>query len=463
MTEYFSLLRKHQNKTGEEAKEPPELPGETSPVEEMESLLLSEDELPGGVGGYQCLEDTLLCEEEAADTSDDSSDKGEASGGGISASAEVSPEPAPEGGTAVSEGDDERGGDVDSAPPPVGSEAATDDSFPMQEHEFPEGGSEDSERDELSAHVRKWLRRFITISYAVMHASRRNQPYDMEPLQKHVSNLLVWLERDASLVNVLELELEQADFARRIPEGHDDLRQLVVKSVMMLLYAVKTTAELKSPFKIRLRLVMAAVLQHVGMAQVPEGILSKTGRLSPDELAEIREAPAKGAAWLERCGVTDEYILRAAAESNERVDGSGPRGLQGKDICYSARLIGLLSMFEAMIHARSYRKRMLPREAVRVVVQKFKSAFDRTMLKALLDAISLYPVGSFVRLNSKEIGKVIFCHPRLPLRPVVRVMMDEYGEEIPPREIDLKKHPNLMIEQCAYEDNIASLLTEEPE
>lgn len=444
--------------------------------EEMERLLLSEEEPEQAQEEAAAvrLEDALLCDE-----------------------AEVEPPPAPTGSEgvplavagrrdggpqgdmverrategAVSSDGIDRPSTVDAEPPPHSGGDSSD---------LPEGAPEPpraaawrppiddvaelpEDHDQVSAHVKRWLRRFIDISYALFHACRQHRPFDLGPLQKQIANMLLWLERDALLVNALELELEQADFESSIPEGHDDLRQLVIKSVMMLLYAIKTTAELRTPFKVRLRLVTAAVLHHIGMAQVPERILSKSGRLSPEELAEIREAPAKGMVYLQRCGITDEYVLRAASEFNERVDGSGPRGLQGKEICYSARLIGLLSMFEAMIHKRSYRKRLLPREAVRVVVQKYKHAFDRAMLKALLDAISLYPVGSYVRLNSREIGKVIFCHPRLPLRPVVRVMMDEYGEEIPPREIDLKQHPNLMIEQCAYEDDLSSLFTKVPE
>ncbi|MDX8404813.1 MAG: HD domain-containing phosphohydrolase, partial [Mariprofundus sp.] len=314
---------------------------------------------------------------------------------------------------------------------------------------------------QVSTHIAQWLQQFIAMMYALFRDCRKHEAHDIKPLEKHVTNLLIWLERDAELINALELELELANFKQHARNGRDDLVQLVMKSVMMLLYCLKTTAELKTPHDTRIRLVTASILQHVGMAQISPDILGKKGRLSPEELAEIREAPSRGKRYLQSCGIEDEYLLRAADESNERVDGSGPRGLQGKEICYSARLVGLLSMFEAMIHVRSYRKRMLPREAIRVVVQKFKPAFERTMLKALLDAISLYPIGSFVKLNSKEIGKVISCHPRLPLRPIVRITMDEYGNEIPPREIDLKNHPNLMIEQCAYEDDIKSLLIQE--
>ncbi|MDQ6965207.1 MAG: HD domain-containing phosphohydrolase [Mariprofundales bacterium] len=420
MTDYFKLLRQHQGRDDNSSALQVEREADLTSEHDLlisEELLPPEEELPPPL-----LEDELLCEEESV----------------------TATPPAPTTPTTP-----ERAAE---SPPP------TLDSLPTIAKITSNNTDTD---DEVATLIAQWLTTFVTMMHTIFQHCRQSQPVDIEPLQRHITNLIIWLERDTQLINALELELETVDLTTHTDLKHDDMLQLVMKSVMMLLYCLKTTEELKVTHETRVRLALAAVLHHIGMAQVSPDILNKTGRLSPDELAEIKGAPAKGCAYLKSCNIEDEYITRGADESNERVDGSGPRGLQGKDICYSARLIGLLSMFEAMIQVRSYRKRMLPREAIRVVVQKFKPAFERTMLKALLDAVSLYPVGSFVKLNSKEIGKVISCHPRHPLRPIVSITMDEYGESIPSRNIDLKKHPNLMIERCAYEDDIQTLLHQE--
>jgi len=429
MTGYFDLLRQHQKESTQETTPPQDSASANNHTDDL--LLISENELPPEASFTPShLEDELLCEETEA----------------VSEPQTLPVEDPPEAVITHDDNDQPKAAIAQPTAPLVDDNISTH-----------------NDEDQVANHISQWLQTFVEITHAIFRHCRHHQSSDIQPLKKHITNLLLWLERDTQLINSLELELEQADFKKVTHDDHDDILQLIMKSVMMLLYCLKVTAELKTSHDVRIRLLMASVLQHIGMAQIPPSILNKKGRLSPDELAEIRDAPSKGKAYLQSCGVDDEYLLRGADESNERVDGSGPRGLQGKEICYSARLIGLLSMFEAMIHVRSYRKRMLPREAVRVVVQKFKPAFERTMLKALLDAISLYPIGSFVKLNSKEIGKVISCHPRLPLRPQVRITMDEYGSEIPAREIDLKKHPNLMIEQCAYEDDIQALMHVEEE
>ncbi|MDX8395643.1 MAG: hypothetical protein R8K22_04435 [Mariprofundaceae bacterium] len=79
------------------------------------------------------------------------------------------------------------------------------------------------------------------------------------------------------------------------------------------------------------------------------------------------------------------------------------------------------------------------------------------MLKALIESISLYPVGTYVQLNSGDVGQVIRISPRLPLRPFVIINMDSHGNALPPREIALKDQPNLMVQRCMYEEGLTEL------
>ncbi|MDQ7001436.1 MAG: hypothetical protein Q9N02_01960, partial [Ghiorsea sp.] len=75
---------------------------------------------------------------------------------------------------------------------------------------------------------------------------------------------------------------------------------------------------------------------------------------------------------------------------------------------------------------------------------------------ALIEAVSLYPVGTFVQLNTGEIGQVTMVHSKFPLRPMVYINMDSQGNAITVREIDLKLQPNLMIQKCMYEESLRS-------
>ena len=242
-----------------------------------------------------------------------------------------------------------------------------------------------------------------------------------------------------------------------IRDADTDLGDLVEKSVMMMLYAIKMGRQLRFNEDELHALVLAGMLHHIGMAQISADIRHKKKKLKPAEMDRIHAAPERGVEYLRQCGIRDDRILTAASQAQERFDGSGPAGLKGNEISRTARIIGLLSMFEALIHYRPYRKRLLPRDAIRELLIHHKSTFDPAFLKCLIDAISLYPVGTYVQLNSGDIGQVIRVHRRLPLRPVVHLSMDRHGNGIMPRDVNMQAQPTLMVKRCMYPEDVSEI------
>jgi len=304
--------------------------------------------------------------------------------------------------------------------------------------------------------ISNWLSQCSQEINELFKLAKSGNPADVQPLIEQLNIFLNRLTDNEKLIDTLELEISNQ--TKRISTFDPDLGSLIQKSVMMMLYAIKIGRRLKLNTNDELRShVLAAMIHHIGMSQISSEIRNKKEKLSKDEINEIRTASQKSYDYLSQCNITDAAILQAASQAQERYDGSGPQSLSGSNIAYSARVIGLLSMFEALIHYRPYRNRLLPLDAIRELVNHHKNAFDPSMLKALIESISLYPVGTYVQLNSGDVGHVIQVHPRLPLRPVVRIMLDSHGEPIPPREIDLKAQPNLMVQRCMYEEALLEL------
>ena len=105
-------------------------------------------------------------------------------------------------------------------------------------------------------------------------------------------------------------------------------------------------------------LVMSAQLSQLGKLFVPRDLLTKQGRLTDEELAEIRRAPEHAARVLSSVDF-DLPIARALHEMYENLDGSGyPRGLKGEEILFEARLLGVLNAYCAMVSERAYRQGM---------------------------------------------------------------------------------------------------------
>ena len=307
-----------------------------------------------------------------------------------------------------------------------------------------------TENNLSSFDVSSWLVSTIEKVQGIFHDAKAQKPTDIAVLQTQLSALLPQLKSKSHTLDKLELEVSKN--IQIICNTDISMNDLVQKSIMMMLYTIKIGFQLKMEQQDLIQQAVAAMVHHIGMATVPDEIRNKTGKLTDEELQLIKQAPVRAVEYLETCQIDNEAVLIAAAQANERYDGSGATGLSGRKITLTGRIIGLLSMFEALIHIRPYRQRLLPRDAIRELVNNHKKAFDPMLLKALIESISLYPVGTFVQLNTGEIGQVITVHNKFPLRPVVHINMDKYGNIIAKREVDLKLQPNLMIKKCMYEE-----------
>ncbi|HUI72673.1 MAG TPA: HD domain-containing phosphohydrolase, partial [Spirochaetia bacterium] len=128
-----------------------------------------------------------------------------------------------------------------------------------------------------------------------------------------------------------------------------------------------------------------------------------------------------------------------ALQHQERWDGQGyPRRLHGEDINISARVVAVADAYVAMINNRPHRSSMIGYSAVKNVLNDNGRHFDPKILKVFLESMGIYPIGSIVQLNNSAIGRVVETHSDAPLRPVLELIIDEYGNTVGEREtIDL--------------------------
>lgn len=192
---------------------------------------------------------------------------------------------------------------------------------------------------------------------------------------------------------------------------------------------------------------LAACLHDVGMVMVPRRILDKPEALSPDEMALVRQHPEKGFRILQTLGPEFEWLANVALQEHEREDGSGyPRGLAGDQIHEYAKIVGLADVYEALSHHRPYRQMSSPVDVVKSLISGERRRFPDRILKGFIRGLSAFPVGSVVRLNSKEVGRIVATNPALPLRPIVEVLQGPKGERLdPPRRLDLATNTLLYI------------------
>lgn len=120
---------------------------------------------------------------------------------------------------------------------------------------------------------------------------------------------------------------------------------------------------------------MGAFLHDLGKTEVAEEILNKPGRLTDEERAAMERHPVIGDEML--APVEFPWDIRPMVRSHhERWDGRGyPDGLAGESIPLSARILRIADVFDALTTARSYRRRLSPQEALRIM-EEDTGSFD---------------------------------------------------------------------------------------
>jgi diguanylate cyclase (GGDEF)-like protein/putative nucleotidyltransferase with HDIG domain len=141
-------------------------------------------------------------------------------------------------------------------------------------------------------------------------------------------------------------------------------------------YARELAREMGLPESERRAVNAAALLHDIGKLAVPEHIISKPGRLTPEEFERMKVHPIVGAEILD--SIQFPYpvgpIVRA---HHEKWDGSGyPYGLKGEEIPIGARIVSAVDCLDALASDRQYRRAVPLDEAMRWVVAQSGKSFD---------------------------------------------------------------------------------------
>ena len=224
-------------------------------------------------------------------------------------------------------------------------------------------------------------------------------------------------------------------------------RKEALSAVNCMLLSVVIGFSLKLTSHRLLQLATAGLMHDVGMLKIEKSILAKQGKLTEAEVNQMRTHSALGYRIISRDLKYPEDIARAALEHHERWDGKGyPRRLQGSEIGLFSRVVTVADAYEAMVSERPYRNPMIGYTAMRAILSDNGKHFDPQVLKAFLESMGIFPVGSIVQLNNSSIGRVSENHPEAPLRPRLDLLIDELGNRLEGHEaLDLLAKKALFI------------------
>ncbi|MCR5279430.1 MAG: HD domain-containing protein [Lachnospiraceae bacterium] len=138
---------------------------------------------------------------------------------------------------------------------------------------------------------------------------------------------------------------------------------------------------------------MSAPLHDVGKINIPDAILNKPGKLSPEEYEIMKSHTTSGKRILENAISSmegDNYLKEArnmAAYHHERWDGKGyPEGLHGEVIPLSARVMAVADVFDALSSSRVYKSALPFDEAVRIISEGSGTQFDPLCVEVFVES-----------------------------------------------------------------------------
>ncbi|MDR2471098.1 MAG: HD-GYP domain-containing protein [Treponema sp.] len=216
--------------------------------------------------------------------------------------------------------------------------------------------------------------------------------------------------------------------------GHMMAKNSINTAILAALIAM----ELKFTHHKVMQVVTGALLHDVGMLRLPKEITGKSGGLSEAELQRMQAHPLYAYKIITKELLYPEDVGLVALQHHERWDGEGyPRRMAGADIDMGARIVSVADAFEAMVSEKPYRNSMMGYQAMKNLLSDNSRRFDPDVLAAFIKTMGIYPIGSIILLNNGAIARVTEVQGDAPLRPKIRILIDEFGKMFKQDEGDL--------------------------
>jgi len=174
-----------------------------------------------------------------------------------------------------------------------------------------------------------------------------------------------------------------------------------------------------------LELGVGCLIHDAGMLFVKPRIAETTRVLDRIEFLEITKHTVVMFDLMSQIPNIAHGSLMVAYQMHERCDGSGyPRGRKAGQIHHLAKISSVCDVFVALISPRPHRPGMLPYHAMEQIIHGArKGLFDHAVVRALLNTVSLFPIGSFIETTDGRVGKVLRANRELYTQPVVELWL----------------------------------------
>ncbi|MCO5102146.1 MAG: DUF3391 domain-containing protein [Burkholderiaceae bacterium] len=238
---------------------------------------------------------------------------------------------------------------------------------------------------------------------------------------------------------IVDSMVENPDALLWVARLREESVQTYQHGVKVALYLVALGRHLGFPRGDLSNLGMIGMLADVGKTRLPTALLEKPGMLSPAEYNIVKEHVRLGLDALASSVQLAPPIVEGIAQHHERLDGSGyPKGLRADEIGVYGRMSAIVDSFVALITARAYANACAAQDALMNLYEWAGTSFHEPLVEQFVQAVGIFPVGSFVELSTGEIAAVLAHNRVRRLEPRVLVLTTPDKTPLPaPFERDL--------------------------
>jgi putative nucleotidyltransferase with HDIG domain len=171
-------------------------------------------------------------------------------------------------------------------------------------------------------------------------------------------------------------------------------------------------------------LVEAALLHDIGKTRIPLEVVKKPGALDKRERKIIEAHTTLGAEILVESEGLQQLTPTVALEHHRGFRGGGYPDLGDALPHAMSQIVSVADVYEAVTGARSYQAPKPPEQACLLLARLAGDKLNTGLVKAFVNAITFFPIGSLVRTSRDQLAVVVASNPGDPLHPVIALVDD---------------------------------------
>ncbi len=294
--------------------------------------------------------------------------------------------------------------------------------------------ADDDDQDEEAAkeQAKRTYQRSVAVTKEVINSVRMGRTASVKKVKRAVQAIVDQVLADeSSLVGMTTLR------------DYDDYT--FVHSVNVCIFSVSLGRKIGLTKLQLYDLGMAALFHDIGKSRVPLEVLNKEGSLNEEEWRIMQAHPWLGVLTLFGLRGYGEIPYRSmigAYEHHMKIDLTGyPKSIRPRRMSIFSKIIAVADGFDAATSRRAYQTTPLEPDAVlREMWENPRRGAEPVLVKAFINLLGIYPVGTMVILDTYELALVKAANPNLEFvhRPIVRVISDPMGTLVHPgTDVDL--------------------------